>query len=105
MEFQGAQAMEMGKDLSESHLVHNREGNSDMSDLLDKSQDKRLKSDHDKHVDGMERGASSSAPLVNGQDTFLIENWLISLGAIISSIYSQLIPHADFFVSLALGRF
>ncbi|PLW38945.1 hypothetical protein PCASD_11695 [Puccinia coronata f. sp. avenae] len=39
-----------------------------MSDLLDKSQDKRLKSDHDKHVDGMERRASSSAPLVNGPE-------------------------------------
>ncbi|PLW27396.1 hypothetical protein PCANC_25849 [Puccinia coronata f. sp. avenae] len=58
--------MDMGKGLLESLLVHNWEGDSDLSDLVDKSQAKRLKTNNDQRVDEVKGEHSSSEPLVNG---------------------------------------
>jgi hypothetical protein len=91
--------MDMGKGLSESLLVHNREGDSDLSDLVDESQAKRLKTDNDQRVDEVKGEHSSSEPLVNGKSTYISDkSFLKSLHVIILPIGNSF-HHTHFLIS------
>jgi hypothetical protein len=80
MKFQGTQAMGTRKELSESRWVGKREGYSGMSDLLNESQPKRLRTE--KQVDDMELEQKSSSPSLTGKSTLLVKNLLKSAPAI-----------------------
>jgi hypothetical protein len=86
MKSQGAQAMGIRQELPGSgNLVGKQNDDSEISDLLNKSQPKRLKLSQSEGLYEMENKASLSSPSINGKLTLLIATFLKSLHFTISS--------------------